>query len=174
MSSPSPLRRLFLFFLLISATAFAADPPKKLLILVQGSDGHPPATHEFIAGGEIMRRTLADIPGLKVDVRNIQGEEKESGLIPEMINDADGLALYLSQGAQWIESEDRIKQALAKFAQRGGGLFALHWAIGAKEPKFVEPFVALFGACHGGPDRKYKVLETLVSPADHPATAGLK
>lgn len=160
-------------FLLFAASGLA-DEPKKLLILVQGPDGHPPATHEFIAGGEILRRTLADVPGLKVDVRNIHGEEKESGLIPEKIADADGVALYLSQGAQWIESEDRIKQAFAKLHQAGGGMFALHWAIGAKEAKYVEPFVALFGACHGGPDRKYKVIETLVTPADHPATADLK
>ena len=36
----------------------------------------------------------------------------------------------------------------------------------------IDVFVQLFGACHGGPDRKYKVLETKCTPAtDHAATS---
>ena len=32
--------------------------------------------------------------------------------------------------------------------------------MGTQEAEPIEAFVDLFGACHGGPDRKYKVLET--------------
>jgi type 1 glutamine amidotransferase len=55
------------------------------------------------------------------------------------------------------------------------GLAVLHWGMGTKDEKNVAPFVDLFGGCHGGPDRKYKVLETAASIADkaHPITRGL-
>ena len=48
--------------------------------------------------------------------------------------------------------------------------------MGTREAAPVEAFVALFGACHGGPDRKYKVLETTVAVADpkHPIATGIK
>ena len=40
----------------------------------------------------------------------------------------------------------------------------------------IDPALKLFGGCHGGPDRKYQVLETGVHVADprHPVTAGIK
>jgi hypothetical protein len=40
----------------------------------------------------------------------------------------------------------------------------------------VDAFVALFGGCHGGPDRKYQVVEATVAVTDpeHPACAGVK
>ncbi|MCE9534174.1 MAG: ThuA domain-containing protein, partial [Planctomycetes bacterium] len=43
------------------------------------------------------------------------------------------------------------------------------------EAKYIEPFVQLFGGCHGGPDRKYQVVETdllLVDPK-HPILTGI-
>lgn len=161
-----------LLFFALPCCGWAEDKPKSLLILVQGPDGHPVTTHEFIAGGEIMRRLLVDVPGLKVDVQRVDTEDGD--ILAEKIAAADGLALYLAQGARWLESGERNKQAIVKVAGRGGGLFALHWAIGAHDVKYVAPFVELFGACHGGADRKYKVLETRVTPAEHPATKGLK
>ena len=59
---------------------------------------------------------------------------------------------------------------------RGGGLVALHWAIGTREAEPIAPFLKLFGGCHGGADRKYQVVETEVRPAgvDEPITAGMK
>ena len=55
------------------------------------------------------------------------------------------------------------------------GLTALHWGTGCRDAEYIEPFVKLFGGCHGGPDRKYQVLETKLKPADaeHPAARGL-
>src|SRR5262249_37780976 len=66
-------------------------------------------------------------------------------------------------------------EALSKLAARGGGLSVLHWAMGTKSAEPIEPFLKLFGGCHGGPDRKYQVLETQLTVADptHPIAAGL-
>jgi len=48
--------------------------------------------------------------------------------------------------------------------------------MGAKDAEPIEAFVALFGGCHGGPDRKYQVVETaaIVADAKHPVTLGIK
>ncbi len=66
--------------------------------------------------------------------------------------------------------------AFSRLAARGGGLVALHWALGTRESGPIAPFVKLFGGCHGGTDRKYQVLETELRVADvrHPLTAGLR
>jgi type 1 glutamine amidotransferase len=60
-------------------------------------------------------------------------------------------------------------------AARGGGLVALHWAMGTRAAEPIEPYLKLFGGCHGGADRKYQVVETLLHIADrqHPIAAGL-
>ena len=53
---------------------------------------------------------------------------------------------------------------------------ALHWAMGTKDADNIGPALELLGGCHGGPDRKYKVLEAWAKVADpkHPVTAGVK
>ncbi len=65
---------------------------------------------------------------------------------------------------------------LGKLAQRKAGLVALHWAIGTKPAEPIDAFQKLLGGCHGGPDRKYKFLETTFSPVaqPHAVTRGLE
>jgi type 1 glutamine amidotransferase len=95
---------------------------------------------------------------------------------PELLARADGVVLFLSEGARWMEHDPKRKEALAKVAARGGGIVALHWAMGTKDAGPIENCVALLGGCHGGPDRKYKVLETdaHVVDAKHPIATGLR
>jgi type 1 glutamine amidotransferase len=46
--------------------------------------------------------------------------------------------------------------------------------MGCKDAEHIEDFVNLFGGCHGGPDRKYQVIETELTPAkEKPITTGL-
>src|SRR5699024_6695463 len=82
---------------------------------------------------------------------------------------------YLAEGAKWMHADPRRREALAQLAARGGGLMALHWATGTKEAEYIDGFKALLGGCHGGPDRKYKFLETSVTVAEkaHPVTTGV-
>jgi type 1 glutamine amidotransferase len=89
---------------------------------------------------------------------------------------ADGAVLFLAEGARWCQAEPRRHDALARLANRGGGLVGLHWAIGTRSPEPIEPFLKLLGGCHGGPDRKYQVVESELRIADpaHPIVAGLK
>jgi type 1 glutamine amidotransferase len=155
------------------AAAADREAPKKLLLVGQGPDGHPPQTHEYMAGLKVLAKCLKRVPGVEVTVVRADGAWKEG---PELLARADGVVLYLAEGAKWAGADPKRKAALEQVAARKGGLVVLHWAMGAREAGPVAEFVRLFGGCHGGPDRKYKVLETEAKVADatHPVSTGVK
>ena len=95
---------------------------------------------------------------------------------PELLDKSEGVVLYLADVAKWIQIVQRRDEALYKLAARGGALVALHWAIGTREAAYIDAFVKLVGGCHGGPDRKYKILQADVAVADakHPIATGIK
>ena len=154
-------------------TAEGADAPKKVLLVASGPDGHPPTTHEYEAGVDILFRLLKPVPGQDVTVAKVDGAWKEG---PELVGRADCVVLYLTEGAKWISADANRLAAFRAHARRGGGLVVLHWAMGTREAAPIDAFVDLFGACHGGMDRKYQVLETNVAVADpkHPIANGIK
>ena len=71
--------------------------------------------------------------------------------------DFDGTLVNYQAHREGVKLSGGAKQALRRLAKRGGGLAALHWAMGTREAGPIKDFVDLFGGCHGGPDRKYKV-----------------
>jgi type 1 glutamine amidotransferase len=154
------------------AGRIAAEEPQCLLLISQGPDGHPKGTHEYVAGQRVLAALLANVPQLAVSQVKADGDWAEG---PEALAKADGAVLFVSEGAKWLNADPARRAAFADLAKRGGGLAVIHWGMGTKDAENIEPFVSLFGACHGGPDRKYKFLETQVSVLanDHPATAGL-
>src|SRR5262245_39014156 len=149
-----------------------AGGPKKLVLLSQGPDGHPPETHEYDAGLKILHKLLAKTS--KLDVTLVKADEPwRDG--PELLAKADGAVLFLSEGAKWLSNDPKRLAAFQDLAKRGGGLTCLHWAMGTRDAQNIAAFVDLFGACHGGPDRKYKVLATdLHVQRDTPIANGLK
>ena len=149
-----------------------AGPKKRLLLVGQGPDGHPAQTHEYMAGLRVLARCLEPIPDLEVTTVRADGPWKEG---PGLIDKADGMVLFLAEGAKWVQDDPERYRALSRLAARGGGLVALHWAIGTKEAGPIADFVKLLGGCHGGPDRKYKELETEAEMVDpkNPITAGI-
>ena len=166
------LALVFTAAVLISPAA-AEDAPKKLLLLAQGPDGHPEGTHEYVAGQQILQKCLAGVKGLETSILRADGPWPDG---PQHLAKADGVVLFVSEGAKWLNADPARRASFAELAKRGGGLSVLHWGMGTKDADHIEPFVSLFGACHGGPDRKYKFLETQVKVAapDHPAAKGLK
>jgi type 1 glutamine amidotransferase len=146
--------------------------PKRLLLIGQGPDGHPAASHEFMAGVRVLEKLLAPVPGLQTTV--VKADEPwPDG--PALIDQADGIVMYVTQGAQWMQIESKRYAAIKRLAQRKGGIVALHWAVGAKDAQYIQGQLDLIGGTRGGPQRKYKVLETGVTVLDHahPITAGL-
>lgn len=171
----SRLLCLVLGSLCLSLSAFAAEPvaKKQLLLIGQGPDGHPQTTHEYYAGLKILEKSLAPLrEQLEIQQVRADGEWLEG---PDLLSKADGVVLYLAEGAKWVQGEPRRYEAFTKLIERGGGFVALHWATGTKDAKYIAGFNQLAGACHGGDDRKYKFLETSVKVVDakHPITQGV-
>lgn len=157
---------------LLSPALGAELPKKKLLLVDHGPDGHPKATHEFRAGARIMRALVEQFPEIEVTTARGDGEASE---VPGLVREADAVLLFVPEGAKWVTRDPRRMEALSQHIQRGGGFAALHWAIGTRDAKYIEPFRSWLGGCHGGRDRKYKFLETDIRIAsDHPITAGIE
>lgn len=119
---------------------------------------------------------LADLlraqPGLEVEVARADEPCPE---IPALIDKADGLVLYLGEGAKWIQNVAERRAAVEALAARKGGIVALHWAVGAKDGRYIEGQLALLGGCHGGSDRKYVVgaADVIVDAPEHPVVRGI-
>ncbi len=155
----------------LSTTLFAAEP-RQVLLIGQGSDGHPPGTHEFMGGVKVMEALLAPFAEIKTRSVKAEGAWAEG---PAVIDKADCVVLLVSQGAQWMQEDPLRHEAFKRLKERKGGLVALHWSVGAKDAKFIPGQLALLGGTRGGPQRKYKILETGVTVLEpkHPVVAGI-
>jgi len=155
-----------------ATSAQEAPAKKRLLLLSQGPDGHPATTHEYHAGLRVLKVCLDRIPS--VDATIVKADEPWSEG-PALLDKADGAVVFLSEGAKWVSNDAARLAAFQRLAQRGGGLACLHWGMGTRDAKNIDAFVQLFGGCHGGPDRKYKVLGAEIEPADneHPILNGV-
>lgn len=161
--------------LLIALTAVSlslAEKPKKVLLLGQRRD-HPPKSHEYMAGLHVLAKSLAAVPGLELAIHQADEPWPEG---PDLLKDADGIVMFLGEGSRWEQTDPKRYQALKDLAARGGGIVAIHWAIGGKDAKYIPGHLDLVGGCHGGPDRKYTLTETDVKVVDkhHPITLGLR
>jgi hypothetical protein len=149
--------------LLLGSAEAAAAPKKQVLLVGQGPDGHPKQTHEYLAGVRLLAKLLARFPDLEVTVVKADGAWKEG---PDRLRRADVVVLFVSEGAKWIAADPKRQKAFEQLAARRAGIVGLHWAIGCRDGKFVASFLKLLGGCHGGPDRKYQVLQAQARPAD--------
>src|SRR5262245_20608388 len=92
-----------LAFLFVASSLFA-DAPKKLLLVGQGPDGHPPTTHEYMDGLKVLQTVLK--PVKEIDVTLVKADGKwENG--PELIERSDGIVLFVSEGAKWIRQDEK-------------------------------------------------------------------
>ena len=173
MNSPSRMKVILLIAVLASSTSVANAAPKQLLLIGDKPDGHKPGTHEYMAGVRILAKLLEKVP--EVETRVVRGAEPWAEG-PEMIAKADGVVFFVSQGARWMQRGPRRYDALAKLAERRGGVAALHWGVGAKEGKYVEGQVRLLGGSRGGPGRKHGVFTAKLKLAgeDHPTLCGIE
>jgi type 1 glutamine amidotransferase len=160
-----------LLLLSFAARASAAEP-KKVLLLSQKRD-HPPGSHEYHSGAQVLAKCLQGVPGLQVTVADAD-EPCPDG--PKLINATDAVVLYVGEGGRWMQLDPKRLEAINRLTARGGGIIGLHWGIGAKEDKYVARHVELMGGMHGGADRKYVVKELDVQTinGDHPINAGVE
>ena len=151
---------------------FAADKPQRLLLIGQAPDGHPPGTHEYRAAASLFAKMLAPMDRLQTIVVSADGDWPEG---PELLDGTDAAVVFVSEGAKWLQTDPRRLAAFQALAKRGGGLICLHWGMGTREAKFIPAWVELFGGCHGGPDRRYKVVDvkTQLATPSHPILRGV-
>jgi len=145
----------------LTASICHSAEPKRILLVGQAPDGHPATTHEFMAGVKVIEALLKNQPGVAVTVANGTNPWPEG---PELLKKADGVVLYVSEGAKWASADERRLSALVDLIGRKGGVLTLHWGIGCKDDKYIEAGKKLWGGVHGGSDRKYKFLETDLKP----------
>lgn len=146
---------------------------QRVLLLAQSPDGHPPATHEYVAGLNLLQHLLKRQPQLEPRLVIADAPWTHG---PDLLDSADAAVLYLSEGAKWLSADEARLAAFQRLAARRGGLSCLHWAMGTKPAEPIPAYLALFGGCHGGPDRKYQFLETELQPVaeSHPIIQGVK
>ncbi|MBI1831176.1 MAG: ThuA domain-containing protein [Planctomycetes bacterium] len=149
----------------------AQAPKKRVLLLWHSPDGHPKDTHEYQLGQKILKATLEKHAPIEATLACADDPWRDG---PDLLAKADGVVLFASEGAKWLNANDSRLAAFKANAKRGMGLTVLHWGMGTKDAKNIEPFVDLFGGCHGGPDRKYAVVNTDVKTVGkHPILNGL-
>lgn len=100
--------------------------PKRVVLLWQGPDGHKPTTHEFEAGIRLLgnmlqRHTRHHVILSKAD------EKWEDG--PELLERADTVVMFISQGSRWIQQTPAIKTVpgLCTPGRRFGRFSLGHW-----------------------------------------------
>ena len=155
-----------------AGSTFAADKPQRLLLIGQAPDGHPPGTHEYRAAASLFAKMLAPMDRLQTIVVSADGDWSEG---PELLDGADAAVVFVSEGAKWLQGDAKRLTAFQALAKRGGGLICLHWGMGTRDAKFIPKWVELFGGCHGGPDRRYKVVDvkTQLATPSHPILRGV-
>ena len=163
----------FAVIFLSPSTASWADEPQRLLLLAQGPDGHPPGTHEYVPGLEVLAECLQAVDGLEVAIVRADEPWSEG---PALLAKSNGAVVFVSEGAKWLSDDSARLAAFRELASRSGGLTVLHWGMGTRSADNIAAFVELFGACHGGPNRKYQVVDAELSVASpsHEITRGLE
>jgi trehalose utilization protein len=160
--------------ILLGVSLGLAEPPKKVLLLGQKRD-HPPESHEYMPGLRVLAKSLEKTPGLDLTILPADEPWPEG---PQLLDQADGVVLFLGEGGRWIQNDPKRLEAVQRLAARGGAIVAVHWAIGAKDAKYIEPHRSLIGGVHGGPDRRYVILEeeeeVRVVGRRHPVAAGIE
>ena len=171
------MTRIVVTWLLASSLAAvfveAAPPtPARVLLLAQKPDGHPPGTHEYLPGLKLLESLLRRHEGITTQVESAD-EPWSEGVA--RLREADAAVMFLSQGAAWTSADARRLDALSALAARKGGLVTIHWGMGVKDAAPIDAYLQLFGGCHGGPDRRFQVVDAsvrLVEPR-HPTAFGI-
>src|SRR6478736_5420649 len=100
------MKRTFVFqlacALFLALEIHAADKPRRVLIVGQSPDGHPPLTHEFMAGARVMDELLKKFPDIQTQVVKA-GEPWLDGA--KLLDNCDGLLMLVTQGSRWMQTD---------------------------------------------------------------------
>src|SRR5262245_45954480 len=180
------MRFLPLAFLLLAATAFAAEPPKsKKIVLIAGplDASHPAGTHEYektVRAFKYCLENASNVSGLRVEAHLTGWPDK-----PATLDDADTIVL-VSSGSDRKEADhpllvgSRLAQ-IDKQMKRGCGLCLIHWSTFVPKDKAGDKVLEWAGGYfdyESGPAKNgwYSKIQTVTvkaTPARHPITTGI-
>ena len=63
----------------VSLPGPAADPPKRVLLVGSPPDGHPPETHEYMAGANVLAKLLKPVRGVTRGGRCVRPRGRRTG-----------------------------------------------------------------------------------------------
>src|SRR5262245_58300574 len=178
------MRFLPLAFLLLAATAFAAEPPKaKKIVLLAGplDASHPAGTHEY-------EKTVRAFKYCLDNASNVKGVRVEAHLKgwpdrPATLDDADTIVL-VSSGSDRNESDHPLLvgnrlEVIEKQMRRGCGLCLIHWSTFLPQKvndKTLEWVGGYFdyetGPAKNGWYSKIQTVTVKALPQKHPITSG--
>ena len=125
--SPRAAAASLILTLCAAALSPAQESARKRVLLLGQKRDHPPTTHEYMAGLHVLAKSLQGLPGLEL---SIYRADEPWLLGPELLREADAIVMFLGEGSRWEQSSPQRLKALQALADRGGGIVAIHWAIG--------------------------------------------
>src|SRR5437667_12823455 len=100
----------------------AGAPKKRVLLLWHSPDGHPKDTHEYQLGQKILKATLEKHADVEAILVNADDPWKEG---TDLLAKADGVVLFVSEGAKWLSADEKRLAGFRACAKRGAGFAVL-------------------------------------------------
>ena len=116
------------------SSSFAAAPSKKLVMLA-GKPSHGPMEHEFNAGVLLLKKCLANVPGLEVEHYQNGWPDSEKAF-----EGASGILLYSDGGGGHPFVQQNHLSIIGDFMSRGVGLMCAHFAVEVPKDKAGQKF----------------------------------
>jgi len=108
---------------LLGVVAFAPAAGRKL-VLIAGKPSHPPGMHEFRAGMLLLKKCLANVPGVTVTVYSNGWPN-----VANAFDGADAVVIYADGGAGHPAIQRDHKKILGDLANQGVGLGFMHYGV---------------------------------------------
>ena len=150
-----------------SAPLAAAD---KRVLLIAGTPSHGAGAHEHNAGVLLLRKCLAGMPGLKVDV-SLNGWPKDAASLVGV----DAVVMYCDGGVKHLALAENRLAVLTNLAARGVGIGCVHYAVEPTKEKGQAEFLRMIGGAfetHWSVNPHWDA--HFKSLPEHPITRGVK
>lgn len=140
------------------------------IVLIAGRPSHPPGMHEFRAGALLLQQSLAQTPGVKIEVHAMGWPESNSAF-----DGAAAVVIYADGGSRHPAIVENHKEILAGLVQKGVGLGFMHYGVEVPAENGGTEFKSWIGGYY---ETNYSV-NPMWSPEfekfpDHPVTRGVK
>ena len=139
-----PMKKSILSLLVLAACCLPAPAVtpdgKKKLVFIAGKPSHPPLRHEVRAGGLLLQKSRASVPGVVVELAN-NGWVKDEAVFA----DADAVVIYADGGGGHPAVQGNRAETLGKLAARGCGIGFMHYGVEVLADKGGKEFLQWIG-----------------------------